>query len=300
MAKDLIIGAASNYTWDQLKYWVNSIKKSGFTGDVVLVGTNLKRETLEKLAENDINLFLYGKKNENGDYEAPNNGAPHVERFFYIWHYLMNCKEEYNFVIATDTRDVIFQQDPSEWINNFIFTSLKSLFASSEGIKFKDEPWNNNNMLEAFGPFFQNQMKDNLVYNVGVIAGEYDIVRDLMLMIFQMSINRPIPIVDQAVYNFMLQQEPYKTFTNYMTNDDAWAAQLGVTLDAVQSGAGDIGLNFGNDPSKQILYQTMYQDKQPALTDDGVVVNHDGKPFVIVHQYDRTHSWKEKITTRYE
>ena len=32
MKKDLIIGGASGYTWDQLKFWVNSIKKSGFTG----------------------------------------------------------------------------------------------------------------------------------------------------------------------------------------------------------------------------------------------------------------------------
>ena len=27
MVKDLIIGGASNYDWDQLKYWVNSIKQ---------------------------------------------------------------------------------------------------------------------------------------------------------------------------------------------------------------------------------------------------------------------------------
>ena len=41
--KDLIIGGASNYTWDQLKYWVNSIKLSGFKGDIVLVATNIKK-----------------------------------------------------------------------------------------------------------------------------------------------------------------------------------------------------------------------------------------------------------------
>jgi hypothetical protein len=40
MKKDLIIGGASNYTWDQLKFWVNSIKKTGFDGDIVIVGTS--------------------------------------------------------------------------------------------------------------------------------------------------------------------------------------------------------------------------------------------------------------------
>ena len=41
MAKDLIIGGASNYNWDQLKYWVNSIKQTGFEGDIVLAATNM-------------------------------------------------------------------------------------------------------------------------------------------------------------------------------------------------------------------------------------------------------------------
>ena len=36
--KDLIIGASTGYTWDTLKYWVNSINQSGFDGDKVLVG----------------------------------------------------------------------------------------------------------------------------------------------------------------------------------------------------------------------------------------------------------------------
>ena len=56
MAKDLIIGGASNYNWDQLKYWVNSIKQTGFKGDIVLVATNMSGETVNKLVEN---LILY-------------------------------------------------------------------------------------------------------------------------------------------------------------------------------------------------------------------------------------------------
>lgn len=300
MGKDLIIGAASNYTWDHLKHWVNSIKKSGFTGDIVVVATNIKNETLEKLAAEGVGLYLYGKKDEDGNYVSNTNNAPHVERFFYLWNYLNTTKEEYDLVVATDTRDVIFQTNPTEWYDECIFNGYNALIASSEGIKYKDEPWNNQNMLECFGLFFHNLYKDSFVYNVGVLAGEKKYIQDLLLMIFQMSINRPIPVVDQAVYNFLLQQEPYKTITKYVDNSDAWAAQLGVTEDAIKSGAGDIGKALTGGVSKSILYQMLYQDKQPTLRDDGIVVNHDGKPFVIVHQYDRTLSWKDKITARYE
>lgn len=300
MAKDLIIGAASNYTWDHLKYWVNSIKKSGFTGDIVLVATNIKNDTLEKLAQEGVNLYLYGKKDEEGNYVSHTNGAPHVERFFYLWNFLNTTKEDYQFVVVTDTRDVVFQTNPKVWFDECMFGGYKALIASSEGIKYKDEPWNNQNMLECFGPFFHNLYKDSLVYNVGVLAGEKNEIKDLLMMIFQMSINRPIPIVDQVVYNFLLNQEPYKTFTKYTDNSDAWAVQLGVTEDAIKSGSGDIGKALAGDVSKIILYQMLYQDKQPTLRDDGIVVNHNGVPFVVVHQYDRTHSWKEKIMKRYE
>ena len=59
MEKDLIIGAASNYTWNELKYWVNSIRASKFEGDVVIVGTNMTRETIDKLTSEGVVLQLY-------------------------------------------------------------------------------------------------------------------------------------------------------------------------------------------------------------------------------------------------
>mgnify|MGYP003352602079 CR=1 FL=1 len=37
MAKDLIIGAYANYKFDLLKPWINSIKETGFQGDIVLI-----------------------------------------------------------------------------------------------------------------------------------------------------------------------------------------------------------------------------------------------------------------------
>jgi len=49
-----------------------------------------------------------------------------------------------------------------------------------------------------------------------------------------------------------------------------------------------------------ILYETTYLDEQPNITDDGIVVNSKGIPFVIVHQYDRTLAWRESIEARYD
>jgi hypothetical protein len=93
-----------------------------------------------------------------------------------------------------------------------------------------------------------------MIYNVGTIAGQFDYVKDLLLMIFQMSINRPIPIVDQAVFNYLVSQQPYLNKILKTTNRDGWAIQLGVTEEAIKAGSGDIGLKAKNDPSYMKIF----------------------------------------------
>lgn len=293
MTKDLIIGGASNYSWDQLKYWVNSIRKSGFTGDVAIVGTNMNAATIKKLTDEGVILSLYGKQNANGDIVAPQNGAPHVERFFYLWNFLESTKEEYNNVITTDTRDVIFQSNPSEWLDNNLITHF--LVASSEGMRYKNEPWNNTNLIETFGPFFHDKLKEGFIFNVGTIAGDFKLVKGLLSFIFHLSVNRAIPVVDQAVYNFILRQPPYTDDTLFTNNGDGWAIQLGTTLGAVKSGKGDLGMMFQTNADK---YQEIYEDNQPVV-ENGIVKTNDGKPYVIVHQYDRVNGLREEIERMY-
>jgi hypothetical protein len=299
MKKDLIIGGASNYTWDQLKYWVNSIKRSGFTGDIVLCATNMSKVTIDKLQSEGVILELYGKMQEDGSIKANSNGAPHVERFFYMWNWLNQKGDNYDYVIATDTRDVVFQTNPSAWIEENLTLERYTMISSSEGLRYEDEPWGNTNLLQAFGPYFHNLYKSAIINNVGVIAGESLYVRDMFFMIFQMSINRPIPIVDQAVYNVLLQQKPFKKIMKQTYNSDAWAIQLGTTLEAVKSGFGDIGQSVLQDPRNLDSYMTKYFDFQPQINDEGYVVSDNNTKYVIVHQYDRTPAWMNKIMEKY-
>lgn len=236
---------------------------------------------------------------ENGDVESSARlGQPHVERFFYIWHFLKTRKERYDHVIMTDTRDVVFQSDPVRWLENQ--TSLVHLVVSSEGMLYKDEPWGFQNLNETFGAFFANDLKENIIYNVGVIAGDHDYVQDLALAIFQMSLNRPVPIVDQAVFNFLLSLASYSNNTLFTDNSYAWAIQLGTTLGAVASGSGDLGKSAVADPEVMAKYMVTYIDKQPIIK-NGLVLAVDETPFCVVHQADRLEaSIYEDIKKRYE
>ena len=294
--KDLIIGFSSKYDFSNLQYWVNSIKKSGFDGDLVIVSDNITRNTIDKLTAKNVELVIYGRKNDNGDYVAEQSIAPHVNRFFYIWNALKNTKTSYRYVITTDTRDVVFQKNPSLWLEDNLV--MHNLVASSEGMRYKDEPWNDRNMLEAFGPFYHNLLKDNLIYNVGVIAGDQHNVTGLMSLIFQLSINRPIPIVDQAVYNYILNTEPFSLDTYFTTNSNLWAIQLATTVQAIQSGSGDLGQYYLASPANRDAYHKAYEDTS-ILIENGLVLDTNKKEFTVVHQWDRVPELKTQIHNIY-
>jgi len=293
--KNLIIGNATGYNWDHLKYWVNSIRNTGFDGDVVIVGSDMSGEVAEKLTSEGIILNLFGNPTEDGGVETKGPNVPHVERFFYLWTFLQT--RPYDRVVMTDTRDVVFQSDPFKWLNKPL--SMYELVAAGEGMRYKNEPWGNRNLYQSFGPHFYNLLKEKYIHNVGIIAGTHMWVESLIGLLFQLSLGRPIPIVDQAVYNYLLSVPVFKEKTFLTAHSDPWAANLGTTIHAVAAGSGDLGKICENNPDELNKYSMNYEDVQPVIDEDGVVKTPGGMPYAVVHQWDRVPSLKEKIEKRY-
>lgn len=295
--KDIIIGGATNYDWNKMQYWIRSIQKSGFTGDIVIVATNITGETVKKLKDNNIIIQAYGKPTEDGGFVYDSKNAPHVERFIYIWDYLEKNKDNYRYAIVTDTRDVVFQKNPSEWMDSNLGLT-KTLIASSEGLAYKHEPWGDKNLLDTFGSYLYDRYKDRLIHNVGTIAGTAYEVTDLVLLLFQLSINRPISVVDQAVYNFIINLEQFVHEIKFTTNADDWAVQLGTSQAAIEAGAGDIGQMVKVNKDLLEDYKEVYQDVQPVI-DNHLVKNPSGDEYCIVHQWDRIPQLKKHIEEYY-
>jgi hypothetical protein len=277
--KDLIIGCSTNYNWDKIKYWVNSINKSGFEGDKVLIFMSVDKDTLQKVNEAGFQAIVLSQPDEFGNFKYESRLPVHVERFFHIYNFLR--ENRYRYVITTDVKDVIFQKNPIEYIEENL--GDKKLMFASESLLYKDEPWGNQNLLETFGSYFHSIFKNNLIFNVGVLAGRGDDMRDLACMIFNMSINRPIPIVDQSTFNLMISMAPYLYTSLYLKSEDAWACQLGTTA----------------DPSKIEQFKPFLEEPSPRF-ENGKVVTSVGKEFTIVHQYDRVPDWKLIIEKEYE
>ncbi len=93
--------------------------------------------------------------------------------------------------------------------------------------------------------------------------------------------NRQIPIVDQAVFNQLVYAKPYADIVRHSHQEDDWACQAAVVIDPAKT-----------DTRRFLMYQ-------PPMLDNGTVRNANGKPYVIVHQYDRDPVWNDAMLRRY-
>jgi hypothetical protein len=276
---DCVIGCSTNYDWAKLKYWINSINESGFTGDKVMILMNCDKETVSKVSDAGFDIIGFGQ-DDKGNLVYNSNMMVHVERFYHIYQHLKN--KDYRYVITTDVKDVIFQKNPSEWLEMHLPEGHDDLVFSSESIKYKDEPWGDQNLRETFGTQIYEDFKDNTIYNVGVLAGRGYAMKDLMMNIFASCLGRPIKICDQSTFNFLISQHPYLKTSKYAQSEDGWACQLGTTA----------------DPSKIEQFKPFLLEPLPKMEGDKVVTS-TGIEYTIVHQYDRVPEWRKVIEEKY-
>lgn len=263
--KNLIIGGFTNYGINQLKPWVISAKEvAGLDNDVVLVTGNTTQETIDWLKGKYVTVVPM--------LQVPNVPV-HVLRFLSIYDFLKNNGHKYEYVVTTDVKDVYFQTDP------FKFLVDRELVVASEGLKYKDEPWGNENLYQAYGPYVYEHFKDNEIFNVGTFGGKSEYVKDMVFHIFTNGINRPIPICDQAVFNVLLNTQPFK---DVATRTIQWAAELGTIM----------------DPSKIDSFRPNLLFAEPIFEDG--LLKFDDVPYPIVHQYDRVPELKKFVQQKYE
>lgn len=286
--KDIVIGAITNYKWDQIKCWVNSLDQSGFNGLKVMLCYNISYEVAEELSKRNYTIFAFKKNDEEKRLEySKENFNICLDRFLHIWYFLskLQNKQEYRYIIATDVGDVIFQSNPSEWLEANI--GNKEINVGSECIQYKNEEWNKQNMYLSFGPMVYEDMQDKLVYNAGAIAGRFDAFVDLCKTIFLTCGGSPVHVPggggpDQAALNVLLNTNAYKNITNFAKSSDGWAAQLEIMANPNKI---EKLKDFINEPRLQIQ--------------NGEVYTFDNKKYCIVHQYDVVPELSKHIREKY-
>lgn len=285
--KDLIIGCYTDYDWEKIKYWVNSLDQSGFTGDKTMIVYNSDYATVNELIKRNFNIFAFNRNDTVRQFSYPNKFSIVVQRFYDIWKYLSNLPEDrkYRYVITTDVKDVIFQSDPSVWLK----TNLKNkkLLVSAECLRYQDEPWGLNNMRLSF-PMMLEFMQSKAIYNCGVLAGDVATIRDLSLNIYLSCLGLPGQIPggggpDQAALNILLQTDVWKDVTKFAASEDGWACQSGTTV----------------DPNLMPFVASKLLEPQP-IWDGEYACTSKGRRYPIVHQWERIPTWKSIIEGKFK
>ena len=284
---DLVIGAVTNYTWDQIKYWCNSLDRSGFKGIKAVVAYNLDNATLSELSSRDYSICCF-EKTPDGVRYPEKDFAIVVDRFLHYYLMLNNDenRKKIRYVVATDMKDVVFQKNPSDFLSRPAIGAY-GLILSSEGIAYQHEPWGANNLLQSFGAHVYEQHKRNTIVNCGVLAGEFDVFMGLCMTLYLMCGGAPRHVPggggpDQAALNLLFNTQAYREISLRTSHVDDWAAQLGTMM----------------DPQKINAYKPFLTEPMPTFTSEGVV-NVQGESFTIVHQWDRVPEVKEYVERTY-
>jgi hypothetical protein len=262
----IILGCITKYKPIDIQPYVESIEDSGYQGKKVMMVYDVPNDTIDYLKAKGWDLYG-GKLNQ------------HIilQRFIDCYKLLENMKGEV--VIWTDVKDVIFQKDPTSWIEQ---NKKKPILSFSECITFKDDEWACTNSGTSF-PMEWEWLQHLPSYCAGTIVGNSEYLRDLFINIYRWSLttSNQGQLSDQAAYNVLINQTQYKDIVQFVNQEEGFATQLG-TVWVKKDHFGDKLLE--PTPKQQI---------------DGKLTNQKGESFVIVHQYDRDEKLKQQITEKY-
>jgi hypothetical protein len=263
----IIFGCITKYSPKDIRPYVESIEKSGFKGKKMMLVYDVPQETIDYLKSFGWDLF--GSELQQHII---------IQRFRDAYVVLDQFKDET--IIWTDVKDVIFQKDPTFWIEK---NMKKEILSLSESITFKDDDWATRNAGTSF-PMEWEWLKEKTSYCAGTIIGKGNAIRDLFLEIYHWSLqtSNPGQLGDQAAYNILINLNHFKENVQFVNQEEGLATQLGTVLIKKEQ--------FGD----KLLEPT------PIITEDFVITNQHGEVFPIVHQYDRHPQLKQKLEEKYQ
>jgi len=282
---DVVVGCISKYKFKDIAAWANSLATSGFRGRRVVIHLDVDAGTIAELQQRGFELYDAAVLHDiaNPVLKKPIHGSEiSVNRFYYIWHFLSQHRPDASpprYLCMTDVRDVIFQRNPSQWIEKRL--GEKRLLVGCESLRFEDEPWGAKTLQDSYGPDVWNVLRRRLIYCAGIIAGEFRTTIDLCLQIYLMSPGDRVHFCDQMALNLLLSSRAYEDITYFASLGEDWACHAGALSTAQAIERAGVELNY---PTPQF--------------DGKLVRTFSGETYTIVHQYDCA-GWRPQIESLY-
>jgi hypothetical protein len=303
---NLILGCGTDYSFDQILPFAATLRNSGFSGETALVVYEDQGNSLHRLVK-DYSLsliqiprkpvwlpgFIAKRIQNRGSVRHAHNALAellpryckhasflnycsqtlhylyHIScgRYFVYFRYLYKNSGRFARVLLTDVRDVMFQSNP------FHYATYPGLFAFKDPIVcLGDEPLNVRWIKNLFGEEYCQSLRGQRIFCSGTTLGDaLSIVAYLhkMCLILIQALPRLVGQIgdDQAAHNYLLWE---RRIPNVIICENGENAVM--TL-------------------KNALSESLVLDK------NGQLLNFDGSPAPVLHQYDFHPIFKSSKTT---
>jgi hypothetical protein len=263
----VIVSASWNYLWERIKPWYNSIRKSGFEGDVYMIDLGMDSETVNKAITAGIIVKSY----------PCTKRANIVERFNSLSALLLDLDPN-TWAIFSDSDDLVFQRNPVDYLKTVPL--YYNFVVSSEGVLFRDNSWTRENLISSFPEHYES-LANVFFYNAGSIAGKAKVFAKLASKIVELCDTAAEGQKhDQAALNILIYSPEYKSQVLFTDLSDEWCF----------CGASSIFANPNN--------RRKYTGLPPRII-DGLCKSSKGYIPIMFHHYTRNTAIKEQVLKRY-
>jgi len=266
MKNMLILSALScpgGYPRQVFKTFAGSLIATGFDGDITIMTSSEEASSPELSSlPNEYGGLTFSTIPKLKEYRDIN-----CYRYRYYLEYLEPRAEEYEYVMLSDARDVVFQRD----ISRYPFHSDSDMFFAEEEKLIGDCPINSGWIFDLYGAEYLSELKTRAVLCSGTTIGSPDaIIKYLKAMIEQIERvdtdfhNRfgYLGGIDQGIHNYLF-------YTNVL-------ADL------------NIKSMHNRDNMVYTIGHVAQDDKNRVyLNGEHRFINHQGDLCYCVHQHDR-------------
>jgi hypothetical protein len=279
---DLIVSVVRSLDWATLRSYVVSLQRSGFTGTKLFFVENVSEEVRQGLASCGFDVINFISA------QACRGTCFCTDRFGPVADFLNREYKNYRYVIWCDCRDLIFQSDPTVWLEKHL--SPSRLVGATECLKIKDQCTNDEWIKRSVSSAAHARIREHDVLCSGTIAGDAEAMCDLFYTFWEKHLTQPSPeIHDQGFVNYLLWDSPFRRITRIPKMEEGFTVTASWFLWPNQSAAIGMFKNVWTD-SPPVF------DKQTGL----VLTPKSGIPFSIVHQYDRDPEWYRLTMEKYK
>ncbi|MDC0524555.1 hypothetical protein OAN82_00220 [Pelagibacteraceae bacterium] len=259
MKKNLILSAAIGYNFEQIEFFIKSLRRYFFE-DICFVIGKKDFELEDGLSKYNCKIIKTSISKKNIQFE----------RYKIFSNYVHNT--QYNNILLCDARDIYFQQDP------FKYDYRGSINFFLEDYKIKRCPYNSNWIIKTYGKSEFDKILNKTILCSGTVLGKYEKIQEyLNLMKYHIS-------------KFKYKKR-MKYFLTLRTDPEGRGCDQGHANYIVHK---EIIKNVTFHSNSKGPVATAFYLNKINFDKDSQLINELGQPYLLVHQYDKRYDEFEK------